>query len=159
MMVFDITGWCYSLIVCSGFLCFLKFLIPDDCNKSMIETGGACVLFLLALSPFSEVEFENLFSEMMTYSEQIHNESELLLDKNQQLSKSIIESKYAEYIINEAKRKDIIIQSALVSVHEDVSGNWLPGEVIYISTEIIPDSFKEYILVNLGVPKERQFTQ
>ena len=159
MMMFDITDWCYSLIVCSGLLCLLKLLIPDDCNKSIIETGGACVLFLLALSPFTEVEFENLFSEIMTYSEQIHDESELLLEKNQELSKSIIERKYAEYIINEAKQMGIKIQSAFVSVNEDVSGNWIPDEVIYVSTEAVPDSFKEYIWLNLGVPKERQFTQ
>lgn len=159
MMIFDVTGWCYSLIVCSGLLCLILFFMPDERNKSMIETGGACMLFILFLSPFSEMDFDTFFSEIITYSEQITVERDSMLEGNRELSKKIIESKYGEYIINEAKQNGIGIQSVFVYVCEDQGGNWIPNKIVYVSSGSIPDSFKEYIWVQLGVPKERQFTQ
>lgn len=150
--------WCYSLIVCSALIEFMLFFIPNDKNKRLIEIGGTCIIFMVFLRPISDIDTKGLFSEITSYLDKFQVEQALSEDINNEINKTLIEDKYEEYIISEAKGLDVMLNEVSVVTYEDEVGNWIPSEIRYVSSDLIPDSFIEHIYFQLGVPKERQIT-
>lgn len=149
-----IQSWLHSLLV-SGCICSLiLFVNPDGKIKNLLETGCACIMVFVFLSPITNLsmrhEIRNDFREWTTIES-----DNISVDKQLIMNRDFMEAEYQAYILNEAKYHNIQLHDVLVGMQQNSDGYWLPVSVEYITTQTIPESFLLQIANDLGITEER----
>lgn len=152
----ELYEWIYSLLICGCMTSVILFLSPDDRNRTVIETGCSCVMFLALIIPLLQIDLDEYLSSLEAFSKQIEEQQNASNITFTEMNKELIEQKYAEYILNEAEGDNLKVKSVQVNTVENTEGLLIPNEVIYHCDSAIPNSFLTYIEEQLGVPVERQ---
>lgn len=149
-------SWVYSLLV-SGCICsFFLFIVPEGRIRALMEFGCSCVMLLALLTPLCQLDLEEYGASLAEFQQSLKLQEDLNRELAENLTKELIEQEYAEYILTEANRQQIGVESVKVTAVEHEDGVWLPYEAIYTSAAPVPEPFLNYITRELGIAKERQ---
>ncbi len=134
-------------------------LTPKGKVKNVLKLLCGIVLITAMINPFINEELPTVSMDMAEYrreAEEIIGRAE---EKENSLSRTIIEDELETYILDKAKSMDAELQSVEVSVKWGDEGCWYPYEVRV--TADIPQREKNLISnsieAELGVPDERQY--
>jgi hypothetical protein len=127
--------------------------------KSVMKLVCGIVLVLATVNPLLGQRLPGLSLDMSEYRKRAEEILGEAAEKENGLSRSIIEEGLEAYILDKAKSLDTEIQSAEVLAKWGDAGCWYPYEV-YITAKIPPrekDLLSNSIEAELGVPGERQY--
>ena len=147
-----IRSWIYSILV-SGCVCsMLLFINADSKSKPLLETGCACIMVLVFISPIMDIQ-KNSTLHLNT---NIWSMAEYDSFNNNSYIRAYMESEYCAYILKEADQYNIVLSEVLIGTIQDENGNWIPHEIYYTTEQTDIMEFKRHIENQLGVTEERQ---
>ena len=146
----SIRMWLYSLLI-SGCICScILFVHPYSSNKSLIETGCACIMILIFLSPFKNHHIINQMEKEFSSWTAVEN----YIDDSNAIQR-FMEEEFRAYILKEANNNGINIFDVKVNTIQDENGYWIPVTIEYISDTTISEDFKSRIAQELGTKEVR----
>jgi stage III sporulation protein AF len=134
-------------------------LTPKGKVRNVVRLVCGVVLIIALLNPLLGKSLPGLSLDMAEYRKRAEDIIGAAEEKENGLSRSIIEDELAAYILDKAKSLDVEVWSVEVSAKWGDEGCWYPYEV-YIIAEL--PLREKYLLSNsieaeLGVPEERQY--
>lgn len=134
-------------------------LTPRGKVKNVLKLICGIVLIMAMISPFLGKELPNMSMDLSEYRKKADEIIGQAQEKENGLSRTIIEDEMETYILDKAKSLNVQLESAEVSVKWGDEGCWYPYEVRV--TADIPQRERNQLSSNieaeLGVPNERQY--
>ncbi len=134
-------------------------LTPKGKVKSVLKLLCGIVLITAMINPILKRDFPNVSMDMSEYRKQADEIIGKSKEKENSLSRTIIEGELETYILDKAKSLNAPLQSVEVTVKWGDEGCWYPYEVRLKAD--IPEREKNLISnsieAELGVPDERQY--
>ncbi len=134
-------------------------LTPKGKTKNVLKFICGIVLICAMLNPIIKQDFPSMSLEMSKYRSDADDIIASAEEKENKLSRTIIEDELEAYILDKAESLNTQLMSVEVSVKWGDEGCWYPYEVS-LSANIPP---RERMLISncieaeLGVPEERQY--
>ena len=134
-------------------------LTPKGKVKNVLKPICGIVLIIAMINPIVKQDLPAMSLDISDYrkrADEIIGSSE---EKQNNLSRTIIENELEAYILDKAKSLNAKIQSVSVSVKWGDEGCWYPNEV-YLTANIPQremNLISNAIEAELGIPKERQY--
>ena len=134
-------------------------LTPKGKVKNVLKLLCGVVLITAMINPVINQEFPSLSMDISEYRRQADEITGSAEEKENSLSRTIIEDELEAYILDKAESLDAKLQSVEVSVKWGDEGCWYPYEV-YLTADI--PQMKRKLISNsieaeMGVPDERQY--
>ncbi len=134
-------------------------LTPKGKVKNVLKMLCGIVLIIAMLNPILKQDFLNVSMDISQYRNQADEIIGKSKEKENSLSRTIIEDELETYILDKAESLNAPLQSVEVSVKWGDEGCWYPYEVRLEAD--IPEREK-YLISNsieaeLGVPNDRQY--
>ncbi|MEA4895330.1 MAG: stage III sporulation protein AF [Oscillospiraceae bacterium] len=134
-------------------------LTPKGKVKNVLKMLCGIVLIIAMISPILKQDFPSLSMDMSEYRKRADEIIGKSKEKENSLSRTIIEDELETYILDKAKSLNVELKSVEVSVKWGDEGSWYPYEA-HLKADI-PDREKNLISnsieAELGVPDERQY--
>lgn len=150
-------SYLYSMFL-SAFVCsMLLFFHGNTASKGGLETGCACVMLIVFLSPLTTHNLTDTFIEWTSspISEGVNSNVQSSADL---YTKQVMEQEYSAYIFSKAKEFGIALTDVSIEMEKNENGHWVPYSIEYDGKSAIDKAFLEQIETDLGVPKKRQNT-
>ena len=134
-------------------------LTPKGKVKNVLRLICGIALIIAMISPFLKLDLGSVSLDLSEYRKQADEITGEAEQKQNSLSRTIIENELKTYILDKAKSLNVQLDSVEVSVKWGDEGCWYPYEVS-LSADI---PLREKKLVSnsieaeLGVPEERQY--
>ena len=134
-------------------------LTPKGKVKNVLKLICGIVLIIAMINPIVEQDFPTMSLDISNYRKQADEIIGSTEEKQNNLSRSIIEHELEAYILDKAQSSDTELTSVEVSAKWGDESCWYPYEVKLVAN--IPQMEKNLISnsieAELGVPKERQY--
>ena len=145
----------YALFV-SGFLCsLLLFLHGNASTKTGLETGCACIMLIVFLSPLvsnsPKETFASLTSTVLSEETKSNIQTSAI-----HYAKQVMEQEYRAYILSRAEEFGVTLSSVSIELEETNDGHWIPYLICYRTDNPLSETFMIQMEASLGVPLERQ---
>ena len=143
---------CY-LSVMGGFaLC----LAPEGGAKRVLKTLITVLLLGLILNSLHIQDIDDYRLELAKYREK---EQELLrsgTETRDQLNRLVMEREYAAYVLKQAEKRGMLLDSVRITVRWNTEGLWVPDRAMIVMREGDKDALCDMLTQELGIPMERQ---
>ena len=150
-------SYLYSMFL-SAFICsILLFFHGNTAAKSGLETGCACVMLIVFLSPLTSLNLADTFIKrtFSPISEVVNSNVQSTADL---YTKQVMEQEYSAYIFSKATELGIALTDISIDMEKNENGHWVPYSIEYNAESSIDKAFFEQMETDLGVPKKRQYT-
>ena len=131
-------------------------LVPEGGAKRMLKTLITMLLLGLILHSFSVQNMEVYRLELAKYREK---EQELVYsgaDTRDELNRLVMEREYAAYVLEQAEKRGMLLDSVRISVRWNTEGLWVPDRALIVLREGQKDELCAMLTQDLGIPEERQ---
>ena len=151
--------WVRAIAGCALICAAAMALTPRGKVKNVLKLVCGIVLIMAMISPFLNKDLPDMSLDISEYRKKADEIIGQAQEKENGLSRTIIEGEMESYILDKAKSLSVQLESVEVSVKWGDEGCWYPYEV-HMTGEI-PQREKNLLSSNieaeLGVPNERQY--
>ena len=122
----------------------------------MLKTLITMLLLGLILHSFSVQNMEVYRLELAKYREK---EQELVYsgaETRDELNRLVMERVYAAYVLEQAEKRGMLLDSVRISVRWNTEGLWVPDRALIVIREGQKDELCAMLTQDLGIPEERQ---
>lgn len=131
-------------------------LVSEGGAKRMLKTLITMLLLGLILHSFSVQNMEVYRLELAKYREK---EQELVYsgaETRDELNRLVMEREYAAYVLEQAEKRGMLLDSVRISVRWNTEGLWVPDRALIVLREGQKDELCAMLTQDLGIPEERQ---
>ncbi|NCB74129.1 MAG: hypothetical protein EOM51_05220 [Clostridia bacterium] len=134
-------------------------LTPKGKVKNVLKFICGIVLICAMVNPIIKQEFPSISLEMSKYRSDADDIIASAEEKENKLSRTIIENELEAYILDKAQSLNIKLESVEVSVKWGDEGCWYPYELSLTANISQRERMliSNFIEAELGVPNERQY--
>lgn len=151
--------WIRAIVGAALICAAASALTPKGKVKNVLKLLCGIVLITAMINPIINQNLPALSMDISEYRKQADEISGSAEEKENSLSRTIIEDELEAYILDKAESLDVKLQSVEVSVKWGDEGCWYPYEV-HLTADI--PQMKQKLISNsieaeMGVPDERQY--
>ena len=150
--------WVLNVVGAAMLSALALLLTPEGRCRSVVRLLCGAVMILAVLSPLRRFDFDVYSMSLAAYREQAEAAVLRGEESSDRLSRSIIETETAAYILDKAQAAGLMPEEVTVTAKWGDTLCWYPYEV-RLRTEAGPGA-KEYLTQllesELGIPRERQ---
>ena len=157
-MIEALRGWLVAVLMLSVFAALADSLMPTGAVKQVGKLACGLALLCGMISPLISLDLESGCSWVEEQLNRWDEETGMLKQEAEEISKPIIEGAYAAYIVDKAAEQGIICNARVHSERPNTSEVSLPWE-IWVYGEMSEANerwLQEQIFHDLAVPVQRQ---
>ena len=131
-------------------------LVPEGGAKRVLKTFITILLLGLILHFLRIHDIEVYRLELAKYREK---EQELVhsgTEARDELNRLVMEQEYAAYVLEQAEKRGMLLDSVHISVRWSTEGLWVPDRAVIVMREGEKDMLRAMLIQELGIPEERQ---
>jgi hypothetical protein len=132
-------------------------LTPESRTKRVVSVVCGFVVLLALIKPVRGFDYSVFSRSLARLCAEAEEFTAPALTANENLTRRIIEEKYAAYILDKARALGMTDIAVAVTAERGADGYWYPGHVsVAASDESRRDALMYEIEAGLGVPPEQQ---
>lgn len=151
-----LTGWikavCGAAVVCAAAMA----LCPEGKVRRVLKLVCGAVMAAALLSPVVELDFDAYSEALARYGEEARRTAEGAQEEARELSRAVIETECAAYILDKAEALGLGQCEASVRAEWSAEGFWVPQECTISRAGGFDRALSAAVEADLGIPAERQ---
>lgn len=143
---------CYLSVMGGIALC----LAPEGGAKRVLKTLITVLLLGLILNSLRIQDIDVYRLELAKYREK---EQELIhsgTETRDELNRFVMEREYAAYVLKQAEKRGMLLDSVRITVRWNTEGLWVPDRAVIVMREGDEDVLCDMLTQELGISMERQ---